>query len=151
MKREELIERILEISADTEDEREEVLNTIEDYSKEELMDVLEILEEAIEEENTSSDEDPERIAQLLACQEEELRQQRLYEEEMPEISEETVKSELFNDMITMAESVVAGVRVMVEGGIDYNTSIQLASQMIMNKYNLEIAKHNCIQIDKNQI
>ena len=33
MKREELIKRILEISADTEDEREEVLSTIEDRSE----------------------------------------------------------------------------------------------------------------------
>ena len=109
------------------------------------MDLDEELEEDIEEQN------PEIIAGWLACQEEEIRQRRLYEEEMPSISEETLNSELFNDMITMAESVVAGVRVMVEGGIDYNTSIQLASQMIMNKHNLEIATINQIQTDKNQI
>ena len=151
MKREELLNKVLEL---VEDElSEEAIEEIKDYSKEDVERLLEVLEKETDEEiEESSDElDPERMAGLLACQEEEIRQRRLYEEEMPELSEETLNSELFNDMITMAESVVAGVRVMVEGGIDYNTSIQLASQMIMNKHNLEMAKHNCIQIDKNQI
>ena len=152
MKREELLNKVLEL---VEDElSEEAIEEIKDYSKEDLELLLEVLEKEIEDEEIeeSSDEsNPEIMAGWLACREEEIRQKRLYEEEMPEISEETLNSELFNDMITMAESVVAGVRVMVEGGIDYNTSIQLASQMIMNKHNLEMAKHNCIQIDKNQI
>ena len=153
MKREELLKKVLEL---VEDElSEEAIEEIKEYSKEDLELLLEDLkdvEDSDEEiEEPSDEQNPEIIAGWLACQEEEIRQRRLYEEEMPEISEETVKSELFNDMITMAESVVAGVRVMVEGGIDYNTSIQLASQMIMNKHNLEMAKYNCIQIDKNQI
>ena len=152
MKREELLNKVLEL---VEDElSEEAIEEIKDYSKEDLELLLEVLEKEIEDEEIeepSDESNPEIMAGWLACQEEEIRQRRLYEEEMPEISEETVKSELFNDMITMAESVVAGVRVMVEGGIDYNTSIQLASQVIMNKHNLEMAKHNCIQIDKNQI
>lgn len=150
MKREELIERILEISADTEDEREEVLNTIEDYSKEELMDILEILEEAIEEENTSSDEDPERIAQLLACQEEELRQQALYTEEF-EVSEEVANSDLFNGMMAMAECVTASVRKMVKGGIDYANALTICSNYLQNQHNLEMAKIGQVQVDKNQI
>ena len=152
MKREELLNKVLELAEGV--FSEETIEEIKDYSKEDLELLLEVLEKEIEDEELEEDIDeknPEIIAGWLACQEEEIRQRRLYEEEMPEISEETVKSELFNDMITMAESVVAGVRVMVEGGIDYNTSIQLASQMIMNKHNLEMAKHNCIQIDKNQI
>ena len=151
MKREELLNKILELTEGV--LSEEAIEEIKDYNEEDLklllddliMDLDEELEEDIEEQN------PEIIAGWLACQEEEIRQRRLYEEEMPSISEETLNSELFNDMITMAESVVAGVRVMVEGGIDYNTSIQLASQMIMNKHNLEIATINQIQTDKNQI
>ena len=151
MKREELLNKILELAEGV--LSEEAIEEIKDYNEEDLklllddliMDLDEELEEDIEEQN------PEIIAGWLACQEEEIRQRRLYEEEMPSISEETLNSELFNDMITMAESVVAGVRVMVGGGIDYNTSIQLASQMIMNKHNLEIATINQIQTDKNQI
>ena len=153
MKREEILNKVLELAEGV--FSEETIEEIKDYSEEDLKLLLEDLNDFMdsdEESKESTDEqNPEIIAGWLACQEEEIRQRRLYEEEMPEISEDTLNSELFNDMITMAESVVAGVRVMVEGGIDYNTSIQLASQMIMNKHNLEMAKHNCIQIDKNQI
>ena len=153
MKREELLNKVLELAEGV--FSEETIEEIKDYSEEDLKLLLEDLNDFMdsdEESKESTDEqNPEIIAGWLACQEEEIRQRRLYEEEMPEPSKETLDSELFNDMITMAESVVAGVRVMVEGGIDYNTSIQLASQMIMNKHNLEMAKHNCIQIDKNQI
>ena len=152
MKREELLNKVLELVKD--ELSEEAIEEIKDYSKEDLELLLEVLEKEIEDEEIeeSSDEsNPEIIAGWLACQEEEIRQRRLYEEEMPELSEETLHSELFYDMITMAESVVAGVRVMVEGGIDYNTSIQLASQMIMNKHNLEMATINQVQADKNQI
>ena len=153
MKREELLKKVLELVEGT--LSEEAIEEIKDYSEEDLKLLLEDLKDIVDSDEESEEpvdeQNPEIIAGWLACQEEEIRQRRLYEEEMPELSAETLNSELFNDMITMAESVVAGVRVMVEGGIDYNTSIQLASQMIMNKHNLEIAKHNCIQIDKNQI
>ena len=153
MKREELLNKVLELVKDV--LSEEAIEEIKDYSKEDLELLLEDLkdikdsDEEIEE--PSDEKNPEIIAGWLACQEEEIRQKRLYEEEMPELSAETLNGELFNDMITMAESVVAGVRVMVEGGIDYNTSIQLASQMIMNKHNLEMASINQVQADKNQI
>lgn len=153
MKREELLKKVLEVVEGV--LSEETIEEIKEYSKEDLELLLEDLKDIADSdeeiEEPSDEQNPEIIAGWLACQEEEIRQRRLYEEEMPEISEETVKSELFNDMITMAESVVAGVRVMVEGGIDYNTSIQLASQMIMNKHNLEMAAINQVQADKNQI
>ena len=151
MKREELLKKVLEL---VEDElSEEAIEEIKTYNEDELKMILDDLEDFNESEEFEEDDelDPERMAGLLACQEEEIRQRRLYEEDMPELSKETLDSELFNDMITMAESVVAGVRVMVEGGIDYNTSIQLASQMIMNKHNLEMATINQVQADKNQI
>ena len=151
MKREELLNKVLELVKD--ELSEEAIEEIKDYSKEDLELLLEVLENEMEEEleEDIDEKNPEIVAGWLACQEEEIRQRRLYEEEMPEISEETLHSELFYDMITMAESVVAGVRVMVEGGIDYNTSIQLASQIIMNKHNLEMAAINQVQADKNQI
>ena len=153
MKREELLNKVLELVKD--ELSEEAIEEIKDYSKEDLELLLEDLKDIMDSdeeiEEPCDEKNPEIIAGWLACQEEEIRQRRLYEEEMPELSEETLNSELFNDMITMAESVVAGVRVMVEGGIDYNTSIQLASQMIMNKHNLEMATINQVQADKNQI
>ena len=153
MKREELLNKVLELVKD--ELSEEAIEEIKDYSKEDLELLLEDLKDIMdldeETEEPSDEQNPEIVAGWLACQEEEIRQRRLYEEEMPELSEETLHSELFNDMITMAESVVAGVRVMVEGGIDYNTSVQLASQMIMNKHNLEMATINQVQADKNQI
>ena len=152
MKREELLNKVLELVKD--ELSEEAIEEIKDYSKEDLELLLEILEKEIEEEELEEEVDeqnPEIIAGWLACQEEEIRQRRLYEEEMPEISEETVKSELFNDMITMAESVVAGVRVMVEGGIDYANALTVCSNFLQNKHNLEMASINQVQADKNQI
>ena len=152
MKREELLKKVLEL---VEDElSEEAIEEIKDYSKEDLELLLEVLEKEIEDEEIeeSSDEsNPEIMAGWLACQEEEIRQRRLYEEEMPELSAETLNSELFNDMITMAESVVAGVRVMVEGGIDYANALTVCSNFLQNKHNLEMASINQVQADKNQI
>ena len=152
MKREELLNKVLELVKD--ELSEEAIEEIKDYSKEDLELLLEVLEKEIEDEEIeeSSDEsNPEIMAGWLACQEEEIRQKRLYEEKMPSISEETLNSELFNDMITMAESVVAGVRVMVEGGIDYANALAVCNNYLQNKHNLEMAAINQVQADKNQI
>ena len=153
MKREELLKKVLELVEGA--LSEEAIEEIKDYSEEDLKLLLEDLKDIVDSDEESEEpvdeQNPEIIAGWLACQEEEIRQRRLYEEEMPELSEETLNSELFNDMITMAESVVAGVRVMVEGGIDYANALTVCSNFLQNKHNLEIAKHNCIQIDKNQI
>ena len=152
MKREELLNKVLELVKD--ELSEEAIEEIKDYSKEDLELLLEVLEKEIEDEEIeeSSDEsNPEIIAGWLACQEEEIRQRRLYEEEMPELSEETLHSELFHDMITMAESVVAGVRVMVEGGIDYANALAVCNNYLQNKHNLQMAAINQVQADKNQI
>ena len=153
MKREELLNKVLELVKD--ELSEEAIGEIKDYSKEDLELLLEDLKDIVdsdeETEELSDEKNPEIIAGWLACQEEEIRQRRLYEEEMPELSEETLNSELFNDMITMAESVVAGVRVMVEGGIDYANALTVCSNYLQNKHNLEMAAINQVQIDKNQI
>ena len=152
MKREELLKKVLEL---VEDElSEEAIEEIKDYSKEDLELLLEVLEKEIEDEEIeepSDEQNPEIIAGWLACQEEEIRQRRLYEEDMPELSKETLDSELFNDMITMAESVVAGVRVMVEGGIDYANALAVCNNYLQNKHNLQMAAINQVQADKNQI
>ena len=152
MKREELLNKVLEL---VEDElSEEAIEEIKDYSKEDLELLLEVLEKEIEDEEIeeqSDESNPEIMAGWLACQEEEIRQKRLYEEEMPEISEKTLHSELYYDMITMAESVVAGVRVMVEGGIDYANALAVCNNYLQNKHNLEMAAINQVQADKNQI
>ena len=153
MKREELLNKVLELVKD--ELSEEAIEEIKDYSKEDLELLLEDLKDIVdsdeETEELSDEKNPEIIAGWLACQEEEIRQRRLYEEEMPELSEETLNSELFNDMITMAESVVAGVRVMVEGGIDYANALTVCSNFLQNKHNLEMASINQVQADKNQI
>ena len=143
MKREELLNKVLELVEGV--LSEEGIEEIKEYSKEDLELLLEDLkdiadsDEEIEEPN--DEQNPEIIAGWLACQ----------EEEMPELSEETLNSELFNDMITMAESVVAGVRVMVEGGIDYANALAVCNNYLQNKHNLEIATINQVQADKNQI
>lgn len=153
MKREELLNKVLELVKD--ELSEEAIEEIKDYSEEDLKLLLEDLKDIVdsdeETEELSDEKNPEIIAGWLACQEEEIRQRRLYEEEMPELSEETLNSELFNDMITMAESVVAGVRVMVEGGIDYANALTICSNFLQNKHNLEMASINQVQADKNQI
>ena len=151
MKREELLNKVLELVKD--ELSEEAIEEIKDYSKEDLELLLEVLENEMEEEleEDIDESNPEIKAGWLACQEEEIRQKRLYEEEMPELSEETLHSELFNDMITMAESVVAGVRVMVEGGIDYANALAVCNNYLQNKHNLEMATINQVQADKNQI
>ena len=153
MKREELLNKVLKLVEGV--LSEEAIEEIKDYSEEDLKLLLEDLNDFMdsdEESKESTDEqNPEIIAGWLACQEEEIRQRRLYEEEMPELSEETLNSELFNDMITMAESVVAGVRVMVEGGIDYANALTVCSNYLQNKHNLEMATINQVQADKNQI
>ena len=152
MKREELLNKVLKLVEGV--LSEETIEEIKDYSKEDLELLLEVLEKEIEDEKIeepSDEQNPEIIAGWLACQEEEIRQRRLYEEEMPELSEETLHSELFNDMITMAESVVAGVRVMVEGGIDYANALAVCNNYLQNKHNLEMAAINQVQADKNQI
>ena len=153
MKREELLNKVLELVKD--ELSEEAIEEIKDYSKEDLELLLEVLENEMEEEEEIEEDidekNPEIMAGWLACQEEEIRQKRLYEEDMPELSKETLDSELFNDMITMAESVVAGVRVMVEGGIDYANALAVCNNYLQNKHNLQMAAINQVQADKNQI
>ena len=79
----------------------------------------------------------------LALTEEMIRQENLYDKEF-DASEKTKNTEIYQEMIVMAESVVAGLRVLVDGGVDYNNALQLCSNQIQNRQNLELAKYNCI-------
>ena len=79
----------------------------------------------------------------LALTEEMIRQENLYNKEF-DASEKTKNTEIYQEMIIMAESVVAGLRVLVDGGVDYNNALQLCSNQIQNRQNLELAKYNCI-------
>ena len=91
-----------------------------------------------------SDKDAiEAMASKLALNEEMIRQENLYDKEF-DASEKTKNTEIYQEMIVMAESVVAGLRVLVEGGVDYNNALQLCSNQIQNRQNLELAKYNCI-------
>ena len=91
-----------------------------------------------------SDKDAiEAMASKLALNEEMIRQENLYDKEF-DVSEKTKNTEIYQEMIVMAESVVAGLRVLVEGGVDYNNALQLCSNQIQNRQNLELAKYNCI-------
>ena len=79
----------------------------------------------------------------LALNEEMIRQENLYDKEF-DASEKTKNTEIYQEMIVMAESIVVGLRVLVDGGVDYNNALQLCSNQIQNRQNLELAKYNCI-------
>ena len=64
------------------------------------------------------------MASKLALNEEMIRQENLYDKEF-DASEKTKNTEIYQEMIVMAESVVAGLRVLVDGGVDYNNALQL--------------------------
>ena len=83
------------------------------------------------------------MASKLALNEEMIRQENLYDKEF-DASEKTKNTEIYQEMIVMAESVVAGLRVLVDGGVDYNNALQLCSNQIQNRQNLELAKYNYI-------
>ena len=139
---------------------EEELNKLLDLDEEELRilvkNLIELDEEIYEidddvdgcdgchkcEEEADKDE-IEAMASKLALNEEMIRQENLYDKEF-DVSEKTKNTEIYQEMIVMAESVVAGLRVLVSGGVDYNNALQLCSNQIQNRQNLELAKYNCI-------
>ena len=88
-------------------------------------------------------DDVEVMANQLALNEEMIRQENLYDKEF-DASKKTKNTEIYQEMIVMAESVVAGLRVLVAGGVDYNNALQLCSNQIQNRQNLELAKYNCV-------
>ena len=167
MERNELVEKILKLMGEDVLKEEQIKEIKEEMDIEELKELLKVLEvlgyEDEEDEEccggkcdgnckcdkiTKDDIDVE--VGKLGIAEEITRQENLYEKEF-EASEETKATDLYKEMIVMAESIVAGVRVMIEGGIDYNNALQLCNNHIQNKQNLEIAKLTQIQVQNNQI
>ena len=123
----------------------------EGFTEEELAEIEELGEEECDCRcGKKSKEDIDVIVGELGIKEEVTRQENLYDKKF-DASEETKATDLYKEMVAMAESIVAGVRVMIEGGIDYNNALQLCSNLIQNKQNLEIAKLNQIQAQNNQI
>ena len=165
MERNELVEKILKLMGEDVLKEEQIKEIKEEMDIEELEELLKVLEvlgyEDEEDEHegccggnckcdkiTKDDIDVE--VGKLGIAEEITRQENLYEKEF-EASEETKATDLYKEMMVMAESIVASVRVMIEGGIDYNNALQLCSNHIQNKQNLEIAKLNQMQVQNNQI
>ena len=174
MERNELVEKILKLMGEDvlkEEQIKEIKEEMNVKELEELLGVLEVLGYEDEEDEDEEDEDEgccggkcggnckcdkttkddiDVEVGKLGIIEEVTRQENLYEKEF-EASEETKATDLYKEMMVMAESIVAGVRVMIEGGIDYNNALQLCNNHIQNKQNLEIAKLTQIQVQNNQI
>ena len=169
MERNELVEKILKLMGEDVLEEEQIKEIKEKMDIEELEELLKVLEvlrcedEEDEHEGCCSEkcggnckcdkvtkDDIDVEVGKLGIVEEVTRQENLYEKEF-EASEETKATDLYKEMIVMAESIVAGVRVMIEGGIDYNNALQLCNNHIQNRQNLEIAKLTQIQVQNNQI
>ena len=169
MERNELVKKILKLMGEDVLEEEQIKEIKEKMDIEELEELLKVLEvlrcedEEDEHEGCCSEkcggnckcdkvtkDDIDVEVGKLGIVEEVTRQENLYEKEF-EASEETKATDLYKEMIVMAESIVAGVRVMIEGGIDYSNALQLCNNHIQNRQNLEIAKLTQIQVQNNQI
>ena len=167
MERNELVEKILKLMGEDVLEEEQIKEIKEEMNVKELEELLGVLEVLGYEDEDEEDEDEGCCGGNCKCNkitkddidvevgklgiaEEITRQENLYEKEF-EASEETKVTDLYKEMVTMAESIVASVRVMIEGGIDYNNALQLCSNHIQNRQNLEIAKLTQIQVQNNQI
>lgn len=171
MERNELVEKILKLMGEGSLEEEQIKEIKEEMNVKELEELLGVLEVLGYEDEDEEDEhegccggkcggnckcdkttkdDIDVEVGKLGIIEEVTRQENLYEKEF-EASEETKATDLYKEMIIMAESIVASVRVMIEGGIDYSNALQLCNNHIQNKQNLEIAKLTQIQVQNNQI
>ena len=169
MERNELVEKILKLMGEDVLKEEQIKEIKEEMDIEELEELLKVLEVLGYEDEDEEDEgccggkcggnckcdkttkdDIDVEVGKLGIIEEVTRQENLYEKEF-EASEETKATDLYKEMIIMAESIVVGVRVMIEGGIDYSNALQLCNNHIQNKQNLEIAKLTQIQVQNNQI
>lgn len=171
MERNELVEKILKLMGEGSLEEEQIKEIKEEMNVKELEELLGVLEVLGYEDEDEEDEhegccggkcggnckcnkitkdDIDVEVGKLGIAEEITRQENLYEKEF-EASEETKATDLYKEMMVMAESIVASVRVMIEGGIDYNNALQLCNNHIQNRQNLEIAKLTQIQVQNNQI
>ena len=115
--------------------------------------VDELLMEEDEEENEEYLEgvsDIETLIDMLDYKDEEARRERLNDFKFKP-SKETLNSELAKEIKIMAESFVMGVKILVEGGIDYVNAINLCNNHLIAKQNVKLSEINQANIDKTSI
>lgn len=94
--------------------------------------------------------DIETLMDILDYKDEEARRERLNDFKFKP-SKETLNSELAKEMKIMAESFVMGVKILVEGGIDYVNAINLCNNHLIAKQNVKLSEINQVNIDKTSI
>lgn len=94
--------------------------------------------------------DIETLIDILDYKDEEARRERLNDFKFKP-SKETLNSELAKEMKIMAESFVMGVKILVEGGIDYMNAINLCNNHLIAKQNVKLSEINQANIDKTSI
>lgn len=94
--------------------------------------------------------DIETLMDILDYKDEEARRERLNDFKFKP-SKETLNSELAKEMKIMAESFVMGVKILVEGGIDYVNAINLCNNHLIAKQNVKLSEINQANIDKTSI
>lgn len=94
--------------------------------------------------------DIETLIDILDYKDEEARRERLNDFKFKP-SKETLNSELAKEIKIMAESFVMGVKILVEGGIDYVNAINLCNNHLIAKQNVKLSEINQTNIDKTSI
>lgn len=94
--------------------------------------------------------DIETLIDILDYKDEEARRERLNDFKFKP-SKETLNSELAKEIKIMAESFVMGVKILVEGGIDYMNAINLCNNHLIAKQNVKLSEINQANIDKTSI
>lgn len=94
--------------------------------------------------------DIETLMDILDYKDEEARRERLNDFKFKP-SKETLNSELAKEIKIMAESFVMGVKILVEGGIDYVNAINLCNNHLIAKQNVKLSEINQANIDKTSI
>ena len=103
-----------------------------------------------EEEYLEEVSDIETLIDILDYKDEEARRERLNDFKFKP-SKETLNSELAKEIKIMAESFVMGVKILVEGGIDYVNAINLCNNHLIAKQNVKLSEINQANIDKTSI
>ena len=111
---------------------------------------FEKLKEEENEEYLEGVSDIETLMDILDYKDEEARRERLNDFKFKP-SKETLNSELAKEMKIMAESFVMGVKILVEGGIDYVNAINLCNNHLIAKQNVKLSEINQVNIDKTSI
>lgn len=117
---------------------------------EEVDELLMREDEEEDEEYLEEVSDIETLIDILDYKDEEARRERLNDFKFKP-SKETLNSELAKEIKIMAESFVMGVKILVEGGIDYLNAINLCNNHLIAKQNVKLSEINQANIDKTSI